>query len=62
MGLSPYREDHFWSVTEGGPAVRVAIFDERGREHAKIVPWVKGWVKRREEVIGELEQGLDHRP
>jgi len=41
--------------------VRVAIFDERGKELSKIVPWVKGWVKRREEVIEELEREIADR-
>lgn len=56
-----FREERFWSIVHGGEAVRVAIFDERGKEHSKIVPMARPWVKRRDEVIAELERELDHR-
>lgn len=53
-----YREDRFFSVLYGGDAVRVAIFDTRGREHARIVPHARPWKERRNEVIAELETEL----
>lgn len=56
-----YREDRFYSVMLGGEAVRVAIFDDRGREHAAIVPLARPWKARRAEVVAELEEGLCRR-
>jgi hypothetical protein len=53
-----YTEYRFWSFLHDGPAARIAVYDERGREHARIEPVGKAWAKRRDEVIAEIERDL----